>query len=151
MQIEPKRMSKVYYYLNIAKAVAQRSTCLRRHYGCVIVKNDEIIATGYNGAARNEKNCCDIYEECPRKCKEHNSGNYGDCPAVHAEQNAMLSASRNEMIGATMYLFGEDAETKEALNDCSPCPICSRMISNAGIEAIITFQDGCPSRIKVAK
>lgn len=133
-----KRINKAGYYLSIAKAVAQRSTCLRRHYGCVIVKNDEIIATGYNGAARNRPNCCDIYAECPRKNAEHNSGNYGDCPAVHAEQNAMLSASRNEMIGASMYLFGEDAETGEPLTDCEPCPICSRMISNAGIKEITT-------------
>ena len=130
-----ERISKRDYYLDIAKAVAQRSTCLRRQYGCIIVKNDEIIATGYNGSARGENNCCDIYKECPRKNAEHNSGNYGDCPAVHAEQNAMLSAARKDMIGATLYLVG--IENGEVLKNCEPCPICLRMIRNSGISNII--------------
>ena len=130
-----ERISKRDYYLDIAKAVAQRSTCLRRQYGCIIVKNDEIIATGYNGSARGENNCCDIYEECPRKNVEHNSGNYGDCPAVHAEQNAMLSAARKDMIGATLYLAG--IENGEVLRNCEPCPICLRIIRNSGISNII--------------
>lgn len=130
-----ERISKKEYYLDIAKAVAQRSTCLRRKYGCIIVKNDEIIATGYNGSARGEYNCCDIYEECPRKNKAHNSGDYGDCPAVHAEQNAMLSAARKDMIGATIYLVG--IEDGQLLNNSEPCPICSRMIRNSGISYII--------------
>ena len=135
------RISKDEYYLNIAKAVSLRSTCLRRHYGCVIVKNDEIVATGYNGSARDEPNCCDIYTQCPRKDKSHNSGDYSDCPAVHAEQNAMLSAPRNELIGSTLYLYGEDFETNLPLEICEPCPICRRMINNAGIKTIIGPQN----------
>lgn len=131
------RISKDEYYLNIAKATALRSTCLRRRYGCVIVKNDEIIATGYNGAPRNMANCCDIHTECPRKSKTHNSGDYSDCPAVHAEQNAMLSASRQTMINGTLYLYGFD-ENWEPLSEVSPCPICMRMIQNSGIANIIT-------------
>lgn len=139
-----KRIPKDEYYLNIAREVAARSTCLKRNYGCVIVKNDEIIATGYNGSARGEDNCCDIYETCPRVNVVHNSGNYGDCPAVHAEQNAMLSASRKDMIGATLYLAGKEyiapGETKD-IAECTPCPICDRMIRNAGITKIIGPQD----------
>lgn len=129
------RISKEHYYLNIAKEVARRSTCLRRQYGAVIVNNDEIIATGYNGSARGEENCCDKYDVCPRAHKEHNSGDYSDCPAVHAEQNAMLSAARKDMIGAKMYLAG--LENGEELVNIAPCPICARMIANSGISSII--------------
>lgn len=145
-----KRISKDEYYLGIALAVSKRSTCLKRHYGCVIVKNDEIIATGYNGSPRGETNCCDI-GLCQRLDKPHNSGDYSDCHSVHAEQNAMLSASRKEMIGATMYLAGEEMIVEEdiwgdgtggkmmymkEIKDCAPCPICERMIKNAGIISV---------------
>lgn len=145
-----KRISKDEYYLGIALAVSKRSTCLKRHYGCVIVKNDEIIATGYNGSPRGEVNCCDI-GSCQRLDKPHNSGDYSDCHSVHAEQNAMLSASRKEMIGATMYLAGEEMIVEEdiwgdgtdgkmmhmkEIKDCAPCPICERMIKNAGIISV---------------
>lgn len=136
-----KRISKDEYYLGIALAVSKRSTCLKRHYGCVIVKNDEIIATGYNGAPRGETNCCDI-GLCQRLDKPHNSGDYSDCHSVHAEQNAMLSASRKEMIGATMYLAGEELLTSgwydnyHKVEDATPCPICERMIKNVGIISV---------------
>ena len=142
------RISKEEYYLNIARTVAERSTCLRRRYGCIIVKNDEIIATGYNGSARGEINCCDIHDgKCPRSDEPHNTGDYSNCPAVHAEQNAMLSAARKDMIGATMYLDGEERKWSEInqsyfnwkeLEFCTPCPICIRMIANSGIEKVIT-------------
>ena len=138
------RISKTEYYLNIAREASKRSTCLRRNYGCVIVKNDEIIATGYNGSARGENNCCDIYETCPRASQAHNSGNYGDCPAVHAEQNAMLSAPREKLMGATIYLAGyEHTENGEIvpMMECEPCPICARMIKNAGIAHIVGPQN----------
>lgn len=134
----PARPSKDEYYLDIALAVAARSTCLRRRYGAVIVANDEIIATGYNGAARGDVNCMDI-GVCHRCGHGHNDGDYGSCPAVHAEMNAMLSASRSEMIGATLYLAGVDLETGERIpaGGISPCPVCTRMIDNAGI-AVVT-------------
>lgn len=142
------RISKNEYYINIALQVSKRSTCLRRQYGCVIVKHDEIIATGYNGAARNETNCCDKYATCPRMHKSHNSGDYSDCPAVHAEQNAMLSAARKDMIGATMYLAGTECISDKngntitvPMTECKPCPICERMIKNAGIESVIGPQN----------
>lgn len=139
------RESKEIYYLTIAETTSRRSTCLKRHYGAVIVNGDEILSTGYNGAARGEPNCCDKYEECPRKDKEHNSGDYSDCPAVHAEMNAIISAARKDMIGSTLYLAGFDVEETHhgtdylPINNPSPCPICMRLIRNAGIKKIITY------------
>lgn len=129
------RPSKHNYYLDIAKAVARRSTCLRRQYGAVIVKNDEIISTGYNGAARNEPNCCDV-GTCWRESHGIPHGEqYEKCVAVHAEQNAIISAARSEMVGSTLYLYGmENGETISA----KPCEICERMIKNAGILRVIT-------------
>lgn len=128
------RPSHDKYYLDIARAVSRRSTCLRRQYGAVIVNNDEIIATGYNGAPRGWINCCDV-GTCNRTSHEHNDGNYGDCRSVHAEMNAIISASRQEMIGATLYLAGfEDGKAVAA----EPCPICQRLIVNAGIKEVIT-------------
>lgn len=120
------------YYLNIAKAVAARSTCLRRQYGAVIVADDEIIAT------RGEANCCDV-GKC--YCQEHSTpidehaarhgDQYGTCVAVHAEQNAIISAPRRSMRGATLYL--------DDTIDLTPCNICDRMIKNAGITRAGTF------------
>ena len=137
-----KRPSKEEYYLEIAKAVSKRSTCLKRHYGAVVVKDDEIISTGYNGSPRGEENCCDR-GFCPRMNIEHNSGNYADCPAVHAEQNAIISASRRDLLGATLYLCGEEIspETCEVvtITSATPCPICSRIIKNSGITKVVCF------------
>ena len=145
------RISKDEYYLGIARAVSKRSTCLKRHYGCVIVKNGEVISTGYNGNPRGQENCCDR-GKCNRMMKPHNSGDYSDCYSVHAEQNAMLSAARKDMIGATLYLYceeykidenesakkGEDVYKYIEVPYCSPCPICERMIKNAGITSIVS-------------
>lgn len=138
-----KRISKDEYYLGIALAVCKRSTCLKRRYGCVIVKNDEIIATGYNGSPRGQVNCCDT-NECIRLHVPHNSGDYSDCHSVHAEQNAMLSADRQRMIGATLYLAGEDlteekwdSDENAEIKGATPCPICARMIKNAGIVKVV--------------
>jgi len=125
-----ERLSKKLYYLKIAGAVSERSTCLRRQYGAVIVKNDEIIATGYNGSPRGEANCCDV-GVCHREGHAHNDGNYGDCPAVHAEMNALLSASRTELLDAVLYLYGE--ENGKSLDTVEPCPICERLLKNAGV------------------
>lgn len=126
------RTSLDEYYLGIAKSVSERSTCLRRKYGAVIVKNGEIISTGYNGSARGEVNCCDT-GVCQRNLdgSAHNDGNYSNCPSVHAEMNAIISASRRDMIGSTLYLVG--LENGKIISNCEPCPICKRMIKNAGI------------------
>lgn len=132
------RLSKDEYYKNIALAVSKRSTCLKRRYGCIIVQNDEIIATGYNGSPRGEENCCDR-GTCNRLHIPHNSGDYGSCFAVHAEMNALLSAQRRDVVGATMYIACEevvDGEWVPVAEKSEPCPICSKMIRNAGIEDV---------------
>lgn len=126
------RLSKQVYYLSIAAAVARRSTCLDKRYGAIIVKDDEIIATGYNGSPRGEVNCCDV-GKCAREEYAHGEG-YLLCPAVHAEQNAIISASRERMIGAIMYLAGLDTASPK------PCEICRRMIKNSGIIKVITVK-----------
>lgn len=132
------RISKKDYYLNIALAVAQRSTCLRRQYGAVIVKNDEIIATGYNGSPRGEANCCDM-KSCWRESNKIPHGEiYEACKSVHAEQNAIISASRKDMIGSVMYLVGIE---KGKIIKAVPCDICRRMIANSGIKKVITKEE----------
>lgn len=125
-----ERKSKTEYYLDLAKAASTRSTCLRRHYGCVIVKNDVVISTGYNGSPRGEENCCDR-GTCPRADKPHNSGDYSDCCAVHAEMNAIIFPRREEMCGSVMYLYGE--EDGQPIQNAEPCPICKKLMKNAGI------------------
>ena len=128
-----KRKDKDNYYLDIAETVLKRSTCLRRKYGAIIVLNDEIIATGYNGAPRGRKNCPDI-GRCLRVALDIPSGErYELCRSVHAEANAIISAARRDMIGATIYLAGRHAETDELLDDTTSCTMCRRMIINAGI------------------
>lgn len=134
------RISTTDYYLQIAGEVAQRSTCLRRQYGAVIVKNDEIISTGYNGAARGVTNCCDVGECWREKNNIPHGTQYEACVAVHAEQNAIISASRQEMIGATLYLAGFENGQKMTTG-IQPCVICMRMIMNAGILRVITEEN----------
>lgn len=131
------RISKDSYYLNIALAVARRSTCLRRQYGAVIVKGDNIIATGYNGSARGEPNCCDV-GECWRQANNIPHGErYEKCVAVHAEDNAISQAGR-EAIGATLYLAGlEDGKPIKA----EPCLMCARKIRNARIKEVVVDAD----------
>lgn len=129
------RPTKNEYYLQIAKAVSRRSTCLRRQYGAVIVNNDEIISTGYNGSPRGEENCCDT-GICYRVGHAHNDGDYASCCSVHAEMNAIISASRAEMLGATLYLYGEE---NGKLIAAEPCPICQRLINNAGIKEVVVY------------
>ena len=133
-----ERISKRDYYLKIASEVAKRSTCLRRQYGAVIVKNDEIIATGYNGAPRGDENCCDV-GSCWRERNGIPHGEqYEKCVAVHAEANAIISASRNEMLGSTLYLYGFEGFDKPIENP-EPCIMCNRLIKNAGIERVINM------------
>lgn len=129
-----ERVSKADYYLNIAAAVAKRSTCLRRQYGAVIVKDDVIVSTGYNGAARGQPNCCDT-GECWREAHGIPHGEqYEKCRAVHAEANAIINGNRSDMIGATLYLAG--FENGERLDYPKPCEMCWRMIWNARIKDV---------------
>ncbi len=131
-------MTKTQYYLDIALAVAKKATCLKKQYGAVIVNGDEIIATGFNGPPRSEPHCF----TCTKKCGTGDTDEYSSCPAVHAEQNAIISASRKEMLGADLYLAGwevsTDSEcTKQEVINALPCEICLRLIKNAGIDRVI--------------
>ena len=136
-----KRPSKTRYYLDIAAVVSTRSTCLRRQYGAVIVKNDRIIATGYNGAARGRDNCSDV-GECWRLTHGIPHGEqYEKCQAVHAEANAIASADGEKMYGATLYLAGFEVDedgNRIQIADPKPCEMCDRLIINAGIKNVIT-------------
>ena len=132
-----ERIDKVNYYLDIAKAVAQRGTCLRRNFGAIIVKNDEIIATGYTGAPRGRCNCSDLGKCMRQELNIPRGERYEMCRSVHAEQNAIISASRNEMIGSTLYLVGIEKEDLSLVKNAMPCALCKRMILNAGIEKVI--------------
>ena len=130
-----KRPSLDEYYLNIAKAVSARSTCLKKHYGAVIVKNGTILSTGYNGNVRGEGHCS-IF--CTKASGNGDMEEYLQCPAVHAEMNAIIAASRNDMLEADLYLAGFDVKTGETIEcEAWPCEICLRLIKNAGINRII--------------
>lgn len=133
-----QRIDKENYYLDIAQTVLERSTCLRRWYGAIIVRNDEIVATGYNGAPRGRANCCEL-GYCVREQMQVPRGErYELCRSVHAEANAIISASRNECIGGTLYLVGRDAATGKLLPDATSCSMCRRTIINAGLERVVT-------------
>lgn len=132
-----ERLSKENYYLDIAQTVAKRGTCLRKKYGAIIVKNDSIVSTGYNGAPRGRKNCCDIGRCTREELNIPRGERYELCRAVHAEANAIISASREDMIGATIYLVGMDSKTDELMPGLNSCMMCKRMIINAGIEKVI--------------
>jgi dCMP deaminase len=131
-----KRIDKENYYLDIAETVLERSTCLRRCYGAIIVKNDEIVSTGYNGAPRGRKNCMDL-GYCAREALNIPSGErYELCRSVHAEMNAIISAARRDTLGSTMYLAGRQA-SGELLRHATSCSMCRRLIINAGIDRVV--------------
>ena len=131
------RISKANYYLDIAQTVLERATCLRRVYGAIIVKNDEIISTGYNGAPRGRANCVDL-GYCSREAMQVPRGErYELCRSVHAEANAIISASRRDMVGGTLYLVGRDARTGELLEDATSCSMCRRLVINAGLKEVV--------------
>ena len=132
-----RRVDKENYYLDIAETVLERSTCLRRCYGAIIVKNDEIVSTGYNGAPRGRKNCCEL-GYCAREALKIPSGQrYELCRSVHAEANAIISASRQELIGAALYMSCRDPATGQLLSGSTSCSMCRRLIINAGISRVI--------------
>ena len=131
------RIDKINYYLNIAESTLERATCLRRCWGAVIVKNDEIISTGYNGAPRGRKNCSDLGYCVREKLNIPRGERYELCRSVHAEQNAIISAPRKDMINSTLYLVGKDAKTGEYVKNSMNCAMCKRTIINAGIKEVI--------------
>ena len=131
------RVDKNNYYLDIAESVLERSTCARRAFGAVIVKNDEIISTGYNGAPRGRKNCTDLGYCMREKLEIPRGERYEMCRSVHAEQNAIISAARKDIIKATLYLVGKEVSTGEYVKNAMPCMFCKRFIINAGIKKVV--------------
>ncbi len=132
------RIDKENYYLDIAETVLERSTCLRRCYGAIIVKNDEIVSTGYNGAPRGRKNCMDL-GYCAREAMNVPSGQrYELCRSVHAEMNAIISAARRDTLGSTLYLAGREAKDGSLLHDATSCSMCRRS-SQRGITGFIRY------------
>lgn len=131
------RIDKENYYLDIAETVLERSTCAKAHFGALIVRNDEIVSTGYNGAPRGRSNCIEL-GYCVRDRLHIPPGErYELCRSVHAEANAIISAARSECIGGTIYLAGKNAETGRTIENLRPCPMCRRMIINAGLSKIV--------------
>ena len=131
------RRDKTNYYLDMAQVALERGTCLRRNFGAVIVKNDVIVSTGYNGAPRGRANCVDL-GYCSREAMQVPRGErYELCRSVHAEANAIISAQRRDMVGASIYLVGRDARSGELLHDATSCPMCRRMIINAGLDEVV--------------
>ncbi len=136
-----QRVNKPNYYLDIAETVLRRSTCLRKKYGAIIVKNDVIVSTGYNGAPRGRDNCCTLGYCMRDELNIPRGERYELCRSVHAEANAIINASRDQMLGSTMYIAGMDSKTGEILSDISSCAMCKRLVINAGIERVI-FRNG---------
>lgn len=131
------RQNKINYYLDIAETVLARSTCLRKQYGAIIVNNDEIISTGYTGAPRGRKNCSDLGRCIRQELNIPRGERYEVCRSVHAEANAIISAPRNEMLGATLYLCGKEVSSGAYVENSNSCSMCKRMIINAGIKTVI--------------
>lgn len=132
-----QRRDKINYYLDLAETVSQRCTCLRKHYGAVIVKNDEVISTGYVGAPRGRQNCSDLGYCLRTRLGVPRGERYELCRSVHAEANAIISASRRDMVGGTLYLVGRDARTGELLGDATSCSMCRRLVINAGLKEVV--------------
>jgi dCMP deaminase len=130
------RIDKINYYLDIAESTLERSTCIRRCFGAVLVKNDEIIGTGYNGAPRGRKNCDELGMCLREKLKVPRGERYELCRSVHAEQNAIISAERSKMLGSSLYLVGKNYSDGKYVEKSSRCSLCKRMIINAGIKDI---------------
>ena len=131
------RVSKENYYLDIAQTVSSRSTCLRKAYGGIIVKNDVIVSTGYNGAPRGRKNCSDLCTCIRDELNIPRGERYELCRSVHAEANAIIASSRDEMLGATLYMACTDPKTGELVPNTNSCAMCKRLIINSGIERVV--------------
>ncbi len=132
-----ERVSKNEYYLDIAETVSERSTCMRRRFGAIIVKNDVIVSTGYNGAPRGRKNCCDLGTCYRDKMGVPRGERYELCRSVHAEANAIIAAPRDQMIGSTLYICCTDPKTGAVVPGTDSCMMCKRLILNAGIATVI--------------
>ena len=136
-----QRKDKINYYLDIAETVLKRGSCIRRNFGAVIVNNDQIISSGYTGAPRGRKNCMDMNCCIRKKFNIPRGERYEMCRSVHAEANAIIHASREEMLGGTLYLVGKETSNNEYVNNAFPCSMCKRMIINSGIEQVVIRND----------
>lgn len=132
-----ERINKINYYLDIAETVASRSTCLRKKYGAIIVNNDIIIATGYCGAPRGRENCCDRGSCIREELNIPRGERYELCRSVHAEANAIIAASREQMLGAVLYQSCVNPHTSEIIAPIDSCQMCKKLIINAGISQVI--------------
>ncbi|WRS26800.1 deaminase [Oscillospiraceae bacterium MB08-C2-2] len=141
MEEQKDRRDKINYYLDIAETVLERGTCLRRNFGAIIVKNDQIISTGYVGAPRGRQNCSDLGYCTRQKLQIPRGERYEMCRSVHAEANAIIHASRADMLNSTLYLVGREYDTDEYVRDANPCSMCKRLIINAGITNVIIRDD----------
>lgn len=136
--MRPQRTSKDLYYLGIAKEVSRRSTCFRRSIGAIIVRDDQIISTGYVGAPRKTKDSLE-HGFCLRdKLGIPHGQRYELCRSVHAEQNAIINAARAgvSLLGGDMYIFGSEPGGETPIN-ALPCYICKKMIVNCGLDRIV--------------
>lgn len=136
-----ERRDKINYYLDLAEVVSKRATCLRKHYGAVIVGNDEVIATGYNGAPRGRKNCTDVKSCIREKLQIPRGERYELCRSVHAEANAIISASRERMLESDLYMVCLDGASGAYVSGTSSCSMCKRMLINAGIKRLYVRDD----------
>ncbi len=137
-----ERRDKINYYLDLAETVSQRGTCLRKQYGAVIVKNDEVVSTGYVGAPRGRANCIDLGFCIREKLQVPRGQRYELCRSVHAEANAIISASRERMLNSSLYLSGIDLKDNgNYVKNANPCSMCKRLIINAGIEQVFIRDD----------
>ena len=142
-----ERVSKHNYYLDIAQTVAERATCLRRKFGAIIVKNDVIVSTGYNGAPRGRKNCSDLQFCFRDKLNIPRGERYEMCRSVHAEQNAIIAASREQMLGATLYMSCVSPDGNEIIGGMNSCMMCKRVILNAGIARVVVRDNATEYRV----
>lgn len=123
--------------MRLAEEVSARSTCRRKRFGAVIVRDDQIISTGYNGAPRGTPNCIEL-GVCPRDAAGIPAGQrYELCRSVHAEANAIIHAARREMLGGELYLACVDAKTGDLVSGARPCKMCTRFIINAGLVRVV--------------
>lgn len=131
------RISKHNYYLDIAQTVSERSTCLRKRYGAIIVKNDSILSTGYNGAPRGRANCNEIGVCMREKLNIPRGERYELCRSVHSEANAIIAAARENMLDSTLYMCCTDPADGHVIGGTNSCSMCKRLIINAGIKTVI--------------
>lgn len=127
------------YFIGIAKAVSTRATCLRRKYGAVITKDNIIVSTGYNGAPSGMKDCLEVGKCTRKELRIPHGERYELCHSIHAEANAIIRASIEELRGATIYISGIDDKNSECSSE--PCMMCKRMILNANI-ALVVYSNG---------